>query len=140
MRTLPDLDPRTVGDEPVNLVEFLLARLADDERIALEVIGAMGTGDGPAPYVDERGRLVLGDVGLAAPVTAHMLRHSPNRVLAEAAAKRALIQRIENLELTGVIPVVRDSVAGRIWALRILAQPYADHADFDPAWRIEEGV
>jgi hypothetical protein len=118
----------------MNLVEFLLARLADDELIALEVIGAMGSGDGPAPYVDERGRLVLGDVGLAAPVTAHMLRHSPNRVLAEVAAKRALIRRIESLELTGVIAVVRDSVAGRIWALRVLAAPFVDHPDFSGEW------
>lgn len=54
---------------------------------------------------------------------AHIALNDPAYVLADIAAKRAIV------ELHGT-SVGMDAV------LDLLAQPFAEHADFDPAWRV----
>ena|SRR5690606_20281138 len=67
------------------------------------------------------------------------------RVLADIAAKRRLVELCATWRADGERHVAgRDamSIAARTQAitaetvLRALAQPYADHPDFDPAWRV----
>lgn len=65
-------------------------------------------------------------------------------MLADIAAKRAIVEVFEEAardvdaidydygaddEDWGAVSLLRD-------VLRLLAQPYAEHADFDPAWRV----
>lgn len=95
------------------LVEFLLREIADDEALALK------------SSKTDLSRW------------AHYLlwaRFSPARVLAECAAKKALV------ELYQVASTHDDSSLG-VATLRVvireLAQPYADRPGFDPAWKVE---
>jgi hypothetical protein len=102
----------------VTLTDFLLARLAEDEALALQVP------EGWVPPFD-RPLQWEGDYD--------MLSVLPARVLAEVEAKRQIV------ELLG------DCHDGYVWdsgtglraelALCALALPYSDHPDFDPAWR-----
>lgn len=101
----------------------------------------------------------------ALPVFEHIARWDPARVLAEVAAKRQLLEVHKvNVEVEGPPPAFRDPHVryqeGRVtyWCdecdhdrdyghisgpdqgcrtLRLLALPYADHKDYDPAWRID---
>lgn len=142
----------TVSD----LVAFLLARLAEDEQVARAAT--------PGPWVTEEtfpgaslvqsnlvdmaewpaqqsanvasesssGDLRTGDA-------MHIARHDPARVLAEVAAKRRIIDRQEQIiaSLAGE-PLLADGNfltlrdAGAV--LRLLALPYADHADYRDEW------
>jgi len=89
-----------------DLTEFLLARIAEDEAVAMEAR--------PEEYLSTRDRS-----GLRPGLTngyAHV-ECTSGRVLAECDAKRQLI------ELT--IPYVN----------KLLALPYADHPDYRSEWR-----
>lgn len=74
-----------------DIVAFVEARLAEDEAVALACLADYshdGTSTlGPGGEL----RLSGGDWALHATPTAHILRHSPKRVLAEVAAKRAIL-------------------------------------------------
>jgi hypothetical protein len=89
-----------------DLTDFLLARIAEDEAVAL------------------RARDNAGSFG----VGGHMVAWTPGRVLAECEAKRRIIERVSEVKWTGSY-AVRDVV------LEILALPYADHPDYRPEWR-----
>ncbi len=75
----------------------------------------------------------------------HARTHDPARVLAEVAAKRAIIECWLDYETTidgewGCCHRTPDIEAGLCpntdhVLLRALAQPYADREGFDPAWR-----
>ncbi len=80
----------------MTITEFLLARIAEDEAVALAANG---------PSV-------------------HAARHDPTRVLAECAAKRAIIEQAER----------SDSGWWESIYVAILAAVYADHPDYDPSW------
>lgn len=137
------------------IVEFLTARLDEDEA-AIKAMGVEGTGrwwvgqrfdgsldpEGSTVFVDVRrsdglGYIHLGTPGMfAGPTAIHVARHDPARVLAEVKAKRALLaQAAEMREVAS---------ATEAWSLndyadgieRNLAAPYADHPDYDPAWRM----
>lgn len=144
----------------MNVAEFLTARLDEDQADAL------ATGDPRAWYVETRNArdypqevASLGNVALICNtfrgrgvngdedpyVTArHIARWSTKRVLAEVAAKRAILARWESplpqelydahdwneVEDGGK----RDAVVDLI--VRHLAAVYAEHPDFDPAWRL----
>lgn len=54
--------------------------------------------------------------------------HDPARVLAECEAKRRMLPYL-------VIPAHRLDHCDRCSVLRLLALPYADHGDYDLAWR-----
>ena len=88
------------------LAEFLLARIAEDERVAQLSI-SHGTGGFPTAYWQ---RLWNGPGNY--PVMA------AQRLLAECDAKRRII---------------RTFTGGGI--LRLLALPYADHEDYHDKWR-----
>jgi len=71
----------------------------------------------------------------------HIARHDPTRVLAECAAKRQTVAYFaEEIEYTGLDRQrMTDDQFRRVLdaerTLGWLAQPYADHPDFNPAWR-----
>lgn len=104
-----------------DLVAFLRERLVEDEYIAwrarpdyfqLDTIGMFSA------FGDAR----------------HVLRHNPPRVLAEVASKRSILGEhlIGNDRCDEYATSILDAPCPTILAL---AQPYADHPDFDPAWR-----
>ena len=93
----------------MDLSEFLIARIAEQE---------------------ERCKALL-----KSPALPHTLavRRTLTVALADCAAKRAIIRQArwtgQRLE-----PVAGDVVSFPIGVLFTLAQPYADHPDYDPAW------
>ena len=124
----PDLEPDLDG--------FLLARIAEDHRLASAAAVATGReawdggpdGEGPADAAE------------------HVAHHDPARVLAECAAKRRLVNACRDtrpdLHLLGtrpqgldfpVPPTDQHQLAALTLAL--LALPYAAHPDYRPAWR-----
>lgn len=92
----------------MTLTEFLLARIAEDEKAARR------GSDHPAEW----GVLTNDNYG-------HLLTQ-PSRVLAECAAKRQIVGWMND---TVEYVVYADEVLGA------LALPYADHPDYDEAWR-----
>jgi hypothetical protein len=105
-------------DDLNGLVSFLLARVTEDEMIALSAIGS--------------GEVV--ELKATEQVARHMCRHDPDRVLREAAAKRAVVAlwaagaradkagRGQDVEHVPAAVVVH------------LASAYSDHPDFDGDW------
>jgi hypothetical protein len=119
----------------MNIVEFLEARLAEDELTANAAID--GSSDWQVLYSyrdvkDGDGRyVVLADsryptVGQAA----HIARHSPARILRQCEAVRAVIAEFLRLDVLGDLP----GRAATEMVLRELASAHADHVDFDQAW------
>jgi hypothetical protein len=118
------------------IVEFLLARIAEDEAVAREVVGT----DGPDTI---RGRLAAAvaspDLVIAGGIAASdenvTVYINPMRVLADVAAKR----RIVNAWRSG-FPAEDRYATGwhdfHVHALCLLALPYADHPDYrEEEWR-----
>ena len=128
----PDMTP--------NLDEFLLARIAEDKRIAADAAAAVGKeawtpadmpGSGP-PH--DR-------------VAVQLSRYDPARVLAECAAKRRLVlacrdirpdysflgARPRGLADFPLSPTDHHQLAAV--ALALLALAYADHSEYRQEWR-----
>jgi hypothetical protein len=99
----------------MELTEFLLARIAEDEALGSDTWRRPHWG-----YCNTQGdQSSLGDecdCGL------------PARVLAECEAKRRIVERYTHLYEHG------DSGDMR-WTLPLLALPYADHPDYNPEWK-----
>jgi hypothetical protein len=115
----------------MELVEFLLARIADDEAHARNAFGEHND-VGPEWTEIWSGAVELGGNQTDGPellltndsqVSRHIERWDPARVLAECVSKRRLIQLGE-----------KDSYWDDV--LRILAIPYTEHEDFNPDWRL----
>jgi len=119
----------------MNLVEFLRARLDEDEQAARAATA------GPW-YVDDIDQeLRTADVYAAdGRVTSaytepccsvedatHIARHDPARVLAEVDAKRRILERHSSCDDTSFGEPCED--------LRLLALPYSDHPDYRQEWR-----
>ena len=151
------------------IVEFLTARLAEDEQAASASGGdawniglpAMTNPDlvtWPAfRTVTAPSRAGLRDHvcgSILAYDAAHIARHDPARVLADVAAKRAIVaEHRPYQEDPHAVAVIEDGVewgvsllcdacAGRkpSWPclnLLALARVWADHPEFDPAWKVE---
>jgi hypothetical protein len=138
-----------------NLVEFLRAALDEDERVAraatrgpwrVSVEGSEGSYISP-DYGDIRtkSRFIGIANGRVQPEdgrnAVHIARHDPARVLAEVAAKRAIVDRYEVLLAYAARPYDDhpdpSRRAGYLHALVVvmegLAQPYAGR----PGWREE---
>lgn len=105
-----------------DLVGFLKARLAEDEQVAREA--SIGGSEWPnSPYES------------AGPVVLHSRRHDPARVLAEVAAKRAILAR-----LAGTAPPYADSRQQEIHetlrdeVVPHLAAVHASHESYRPEW------
>ncbi|MGY1802416.1 DUF6221 family protein [Blastococcus sp. SYSU D00922] len=116
----PDLQP--------DLDQFLLARIAEDKRVATDAAQATG-----------QERWTEGGE--------HVSRHDPARVLAECNAKRRLVlacrdvrpdraflgARPEGLADFPLAPADQHQLAALTLAL--LALPYADHPEYRQEWR-----
>jgi hypothetical protein len=72
--------------------------------------------------------LVARDSVAGGPLAAHIARWDPERVLAEVAAKRAILEFVSHPGR----PVGQDSDDTMTVVLRLLAKPYADHPHYDP--------
>jgi hypothetical protein len=111
------------------LVEFLLARIADDEDRVTS--GAPGTATSYNGW-----HTVDCGVGLGYWANDRCECRYVDRVLAECEAKREIVGRLRAMEV-GVLS--RGGLDVAISELRqasqFLALPYAEHPDYDEAWR-----
>jgi hypothetical protein len=110
-----------------SLIEFLEARIAEDESLAAAAIKSH------AP--DEVWESELGSMNLWPEDIAFWASQTPYRVLAECAAKRAIIEDWEDPEDDGVwegydygCALTTDRAA------RALAAAYSDHPDYQQEW------
>lgn len=114
----------------VDLVEFLHARLDEDERLAQagRVEGDLFIDFKPTNG-DEEGP---GEAALLA----HIGNWDPIRVLAEVKVKRRIISRCESLlderTASSELDWAADFLAHDV--LRDLAAPHASHPDYSPSW------
>jgi hypothetical protein len=150
------------------IVEFLEARIAEDEAVAQAAIGSAAFSRQTGHWIAEDVHGPHGTTPLVFAVTdsgkrtqvanfeaawerderrAHVARHDPARVLAECAAKRALIDAAFDTAETvdgewGCVHGAGEIRAGKcarevpdeLPELRILAAVYADHEDYQPEW------
>jgi hypothetical protein len=111
----------------ITLTDFLLQRIAEDEAVARAAISATGE----SPWQASSYRVVVDDgfevADASVPSATHIARHDPARVLAECAAKRAIVECATDQHTGGI---EFDSI------LRALASVYADHESFDPRWTL----
>lgn len=128
-----------------DLIEFLHARLDDDERIARAAT------DGPWTIrflgLHDLSTVVKGvellaqlDGSRAASNSVHMAVHNPARVLAEVDAKRRILewhigQRDDKTPWGDPVVICYCGYDLPCSTLRLLALPYADHPDYRDAWR-----
>jgi hypothetical protein len=101
--------------------EFLAARLDDAAKTARFVQAEIGDGVGVTVY----GQNV----------------YDPAHVLAEVAAKRALLAQLQHKRDSFQRYPNQGNANGMFELERVaqmLAQPYADHPDFDPAWAVQQ--
>lgn len=127
-----------------DLVQFLRARLAEDERMARVLIDDHRPGhterwefceDGA---IRDSGRRASLRVKFTwAPEATHIIRHDPARVLAEVEAKREIVNLMDGLLAAGKGDSEVDHYGGLSAAeetLLRLARLFRDHPDFNPAW------
>ena len=148
----------------MDLIEFVTARYDEGEQLArhaAHIAREAGTRwvVGPARYVEDyefvsihteppnvievAGAGFDGTGGIHGLVYAeHIARHDPARVLADIAAKRAIVaeyrSHLEHREKYGD-KETDYSWGARTkleWICRVLAAPYAEHPDYDPAWAV----
>lgn len=120
------------------LVTFLRARLDEDEAVARDLP--------PRWFVGERGWVLDAEEidphaedeqhdsiaqAMVTPAAAHIARHDPARVLAEVAAKRAIL-RLHVPEVPSWCPRCDSWPCS---TLKALALPYAGHPDCREEWR-----
>lgn len=114
----------------MTLTEFLLARIAEDERQASQ------------PHLERPQYGVFGegyDVEGSSVYYGHYLTIDPGRVLAECAAKRRMVVRSKWIEKDPWMAHLHDTAGqfeGAEATLCDLASVYADHPDYDEAWRL----
>ncbi|WP_063017172.1 MULTISPECIES: DUF6221 family protein [Nocardia] len=122
----------------MTIVEFIEARLAEDERIAQE----SDAGDGEWVYSEQWDRVSTSQEDLYTLYHAeHIARHDPARVLRQVAALRGVVDNLRT------IPGLRaaleaefgsEDTAEEIRAagpdLRGIAAIWSDHPDFRPEW------
>lgn len=127
----------------LSVVEFLEARIAEDEAVAREPRGQRWSTDSCYEIEDENGVCVLevghdGGYDWEGNVIQHFARYDPARVFAECEAKRAVIREhagmVEGIErLSAVLPGNLNKDPDAHWrtaTLRALAAVYKDHPDY----------
>lgn len=116
----------------LTLADFLLARYDEDEAAAKSatVEGVYPHfGDTAAEEVLEMARSEgCSELGIA-----HHSRHDPARVLADVAAKRAIVESCRS-DHEDAMASRDDTTSLATEVLRALAVPYADHEDFREEW------
>jgi hypothetical protein len=134
------MDVESGWDLPPDLDEFLLARIAEDKRMATDAAVASGR---EAWSVEDTTVDGSGQRGRAE----HVARYDPARILAECTAKRRTVlacrearpdmaflgTRAEGMADFPLTP--RDQHQLAALTLALLALPYADHPDYRPEWR-----
>lgn len=146
-----DTEPRPVPSGVMDLIEFLRARLDEDESQAQQELDSWNRATERGPITNFPKWMVdpvigpfNGQTRLRNVATGLYVGRvaSPARVLAEVDAKRRIIELRESAadqaartpkpaaDLLALSVVTYDAT------LRLLALPYADHPDFDPAWKI----
>ena len=123
----------------MSLDEFLLARIAEDKRVAMAAAGVEGLLEWDSDVVGE---------GPTGPGWAeHVARHDPARVLAECSAKRRVVLACRDARpetaFVGTHPRGLDDFPAPVHGqhqlaaltLALLALPYADHRHYRPEWR-----
>jgi hypothetical protein len=132
------MDVESGWDLPPGLDEFVLARIAEDKRLAADAAAASG-----------RESWSAGDVGLDGwrGTAEHIARYDPARIMAECAAKRRAVlacrEARPDLAFLGARPpgmadfpmTPHDQHQFAALTLALLALPYADHPDYRPEWR-----
>jgi hypothetical protein len=119
----------------LTLLEFLQARLTEDELTALAAVDGSPSWRSSLTFrdvKDEDGRYVV-EADRQHPSVeqaAHIARHCPARVLAEVEAKRLVIADYLRPDATGDL-LGRDIVES---LLRHMPSVYADHPDYNPSW------
>jgi hypothetical protein len=141
-----------VNDDMAEFLEFLRARLGEDEqaaRAAVEDAGAEWYYDGGG-YVLARHEDNLVATGshdfLERERGVHIARHDPARVLREADAKRRILDEIiprmndmdDQIHAEFGVGPMDPSTYETLGLLRLLALPYADHPDYRAEWRAGE--
>lgn len=137
----------------MTLIEFLLARIAEDEAAACQATagtwtyadgGDVWAGDQPVTLCgfDSAGSL---QESIEPWNAEHIVRHDPARVLAECAAKRRIVNAYQlaeaDLERSSGYPrrggkaALSAACSAFRYAAMALAVPYADHPDYDETWR-----
>lgn len=115
-----------------DLAAWLLARLDEDEAAAREAQSVIPDGEGWYRIAQE----AIADPEfsrLHGRAYKHIARHDPARVLAEVEAKRQIIRewrQVDELDQRKTSP----AWARMTRVMWFLAQPYADHPDYDPSW------
>ncbi len=107
--------------------EFLLARIAEDESVAKGALRKSSYEWSDNAFT-EAVELAQGE-GAVKEATEHIARWDPARVLAECEAKRRVVESVERAMRTGTSGLGPSVV-------RTLALPYADHPDYDEAWKV----
>jgi hypothetical protein len=135
-----DMDAELGWDLPPGLDEFLLARIAEDKRIADDAAAASGREAWSVENASSDGREQR-------ETAEHVARYDPGRVLAESIAKRRIVLACRaarpDMAFLGTRPpgmkdfplTPRDQHQFAALTLALLALPYADHPDFRPEWR-----
>ena len=119
----------------MTLLEFLQARLTEDELTALAAVDGSPAWRSSLTFrdvKDEDGRYVV-EADRQHPSVeqaAHIARHCPARVLAEVEVKRLVIADYLRTDAGGDL-LERDIVES---VLRNMSCVYADHPDYNPSW------
>ncbi len=117
----------------LSLPDFLLARYAEDQALALAAQTESST-----PWWDQEGTLKAADqhsiAGYAGETTSpHIVRHDPARVLADIEAKRRIVGRFFAAEADrGGTSDIEETLHD---VLQDLALPYVCHPDFREEWK-----
>jgi Family of unknown function (DUF6221) len=145
--------------DAAELLAFFEARLDEDEKAANGAAELSARTNGPPdPVWADGGRHgVIAACGTLAtgyehemepPISAHIARWDPARVLADVAAKRSLIEDyrivVANNAIERRLPpddevraAARELIAkSLLMILRRLAAAYTDHPDFRPEWTV----
>lgn len=123
-----------------DLVQFLRARLDDDERVARGSAQPSLSWQNFDMDGELRDDANAGTVAMVPreETRAHIARHDPARVLREVEAKRALLGTYLPDATTADEQINEEWRAGSTLAddlLCLLALPYADHPNYRPEWR-----
>jgi hypothetical protein len=130
------------------LIEFLRTRYDEEQRDAEAAYDGDGYREWDIPctgVVQVAGGDLDGLVVAPRAAAIHIASHDPARVLAEVAAKRAIVDAYDQAGQSWQEAIVSrdvDSLPVRTarlialeFAARQLAAPFADHPDYDPAWQ-----
>lgn len=137
-----------------DIAGFIEARLDDDERIARWVVDNNYANHSARWTESSSGVVEVGDDDIItgdSALSRHIERWDPKRVRDEVVLKRGVMEWCvevigdRDLSTYGQFGFLRDdpqalAVTLAVETLRLLAQPYADHPDYDPGWTLAKAV